>query len=104
MSILSITFHTVESQLQTWEQYFENELMNLIENFIYVEKYILSEVNTEMLTEGKNTNLLLIFESDEKRQEFTETELYNLSEIIARKFGESVMIFKTELKKKKSRF
>ena len=50
MSILSITFHTVESQLQTWEQYFENELMNLIENFIYVEKYILSEVNTEMLT------------------------------------------------------
>ena len=104
MSILSITFHTVESQLQTWEQYFENELMSLIENFIYVEKYILSEVNTEMLTEGKNTNLLLIFESDEKRQEFTETELYNLSVIIARKFGENVMIFKTELNEKKSRF
>ena len=104
MSILSITFHTVESQLQTWEQYFENELMSLIENFIYVEKYILSEVNTEMLIEGKNTNLLLIFESDEKRQEFTENELYNLSEIIARKFGESVMIFKTELNEKKSRF
>ena len=104
MSILSITFHTVESQLQTWEQYFENELMNLIENFIYVEKYILSEVNTEMLTEGKNTNLLLIFESDEKRQEFTETELYNLSEIMDRKFGENVMIFKTELNEKKSRF
>ena len=104
MSILSITFHTVESQLQTWEQYFENELMSLIENFIDVEKYILSEVNTEMLTEGKNTNLLLIFESDEKRQEFTETELYNLSEIIARKFVENVMIFKTELNEKKSRF
>ncbi len=85
MSILSITFHTVESQLQTWEQYLENELITLVENFIDVEKYILSEVNTEMLTEGKNTNLLLIFESDEKRQEFTETELYNLSEIIARK-------------------
>lgn len=104
MSILSITFHTVESQLQTWEQYLENELMTLVENFIDVENYILSEVNTEMLTEGKNTNLLLIFESDEKRQEFTETELYNLSEIIARKFGENVMIFKTELNEKKSRF
>ncbi len=104
MSILSITFHTVESQLQTWEQYLENELITLVENFIDVEKYILSEVNTEMLTEGKNTNLLLIFESDEKRQEFTETELYNLSEIIARKFGESVMIYKTELNEKKSRF
>ena len=104
MSILSITFHTAESQLQTWEQYLENELMTLVENFIYVEKYILSEVNTEMLTEGKNTNLILIFESDEKRQEFTETELYNLSEIIARKFGENVTIFKTELNVKKSRF
>ena len=59
MSILSITFHTVESQLQTWEQYFENELITLVENFIDVEKYILSEVNTEMLTEGKNTNTAL---------------------------------------------
>ncbi len=41
MSILSITFHTVESQLQTWEHYFENELITLVENFIDVEKYIL---------------------------------------------------------------
>ena len=104
MSILSITFHTVESQLQNWEQYLENELITLVENFIDVENYILSEVNTEMLTEGKNTNLLLIFESDEKRQEFTETELYNLSEIIARKFGDNVMLFKTKLNEKKSRF
>ena len=37
MSILSITFHTVESQLQTWEQYLENELITLVENFIDVE-------------------------------------------------------------------
>ena len=102
MSILSITFHR-RNQLQTWEQYLENELMTLVENFIDVEKYILSEVNTEMLTEGKNTNLLLIFESDEKTK-FTETELYNLSEIIARKFRGKRDDFQNRIKRKKSRF
>ena len=104
MSVLSVTFHTIESELQNWSNFVKTDLIKIIENLYDAEKYILSEVETEMLTEGKNTNLLLIFESDEKRQEFTETELYNLSEIIARKFGESVMIFKTELNEKKSRF
>ena len=56
-----------------------------------------------MLTEGKNTNS---FSSSKamKKTKFTETELYNLSEIIARKFGESVMIFKTELNEKNPDF
>jgi hypothetical protein len=56
-----------------------------------------------MLTEGKNTNLLLIFDNDQKRKEFTETELLNISERIAANFGETVMIFITELNTKKSR-
>jgi hypothetical protein len=53
-----------------------------------------------MLTEGKNTNLLLVFESDVKRQEFTETELFNISERIGKQFGETVMIFITQLNTK----
>ena len=104
MSVLSITFHTVESELSNWEQYVDTELIELVENLYDVEKYILSEVETEMLTEGKNTNLLLVFENDAKRQEFTETELLNISEKIGNQFGETVMIFITQLNTKKSRF
>ncbi len=103
MSVLSITFHTVESELSNWEQYVDTELIELVENLYDVEKYILSQVETEMLTEGKNTNLLLIFDNDQKRKEFTETELLNISERIAANFGETVMIFITELNTKKSR-
>ena len=104
MSVLSITFHTVESELNNWEQYVDTELIELVENLYDVEKYILSQVETEMLTEDKNTNLLLVFESDVKRQEFTETELLNISERIGKQFGETVMIFITQLNTKKSRF
>lgn len=104
MSVLSITFHTVESELSNWEQYVDTELIELVENLYDVEKYILSQVETEMLTEGKNTNLFLVFENDIKRQEFTETELLNISERIGNRFGEKVMIFITQLNTKKSRF
>ena len=104
MSVLSITFHTVESELSNWEQYVDTELIELVENLYDVEKYILSQVETEMLTEGKNTNLFLVFENDIKRQEFTETELLNISERIGKQFGETVMIFITQLSTKKSRF
>ena len=104
MSVLSITFHTVESELSNWEQYVDTELIELVENLYDVEKYILSQVETEMLTEGKNTNLFLVFENDAKRQEFTETELLNISERIGKQFGETVMIFITQLNTKKSRF
>jgi hypothetical protein len=69
-----------------------------------VEKYILSEVESEMISEGKNTNLLLIFDNDEKRQDFVEIELINITDRILKEFGENVMIFKTYLNPKKSRF
>ena len=103
MSILSITFHTVESQIENWNQYTDTELALMIDNLYDVEKYILSEVKSEMLTEGKNTNLLLIFENDEKRQDFVEIEFINIADRIESKFGEHVLIFKTFLNPKNSR-
>ena len=72
-------------------------MKKIIENLYDAEKYILSEVETEMLTEGKNTNLLIVFENQQKREEFLSTELINISERIAQKFGENVMIFVTKL-------
>ena len=104
MSLLSLTFHTTENVSQEWEIYMENELHEMVENLIDVEKFILSEVESEMISEGKNTNLLLIFDDEEKRQDFLEIELLNLTERIESAFGENVMIFKTFLNPKKSRF
>lgn len=97
MSVISITFHSVESVQKEWNDFVEKDFHQIIENLIDVEKYMLSEVESDMINEGKNTNLLLIFDNEEKRTDFMEIELLNISEIIERKFGESVMIFITNL-------
>ena len=102
MSVLSLTFHSTESITDDWENYMENHLHQMVENLIDVEKYILSEVESEMVNEGKNTNLLLIFENDEKRQDFVEIEFINIADRIESKFGEHVLIFKTFLNPKNS--
>ncbi|WHF52690.1 DUF4286 family protein [Chryseobacterium gotjawalense] len=104
MSVLSITFHTTETITKEWDHYLENNLHEMVENLIDAEKYILSEVETEMISEGKNTNLLLIFENEEKRQDFVEIELINITDRILKEFGQNVMIFKTYLNPKQSRF
>ncbi|MDO5615065.1 MAG: DUF4286 family protein [Cruoricaptor ignavus] len=101
MSILSLTFHCTESHLEEWETYTKTELLLLVENLMDVEKYILSDVESEMLQEGKNTNLLLIFDSNEIRQQFIETELVNISERVESKFGENVILFQTFLNPRK---
>lgn len=104
MSVLSITFHTTEIISNEWTQYMETQLHQMVENLIDVEKYLLSEVESDMISEGRNTNLLLIFESQEKRQDFIEIELTNITERVLKEFGENVMIFKTHLNPKNSRF
>ena len=104
MSVLSITFHSTQSVTEQWDHYMESNLHEMVENLIDVEKYILSEVESEMISEGKNTNLLLIFDNDEKRQDFVEIELINITDRILKEFGENVMIFKTYLNPKQSRF
>lgn len=104
MSILSITFHATQNKTQEWDLYLENELHQMVENLMDVDKYILSEVYSEMLNEGKNTNLFLWFDNDELRSQFMESELINLEERIVQKFGSEVMIFPTFLNPKKNRF
>ncbi|HCN11766.1 MAG TPA: DUF4286 domain-containing protein, partial [Chryseobacterium sp.] len=44
MSFLSLTFHNTESINKEWENYLGNDLHQMIENLMDVEKYILSEV------------------------------------------------------------
>lgn len=103
MSILSLTFHCVAERLTEWEDYFNNTVSEMVENLMDVEKYILSEVESDMIQEGKNYNLLMVFENTEFRQQFLESELVNIEDRIASKFGNQVMLFCTFLNPKKSK-
>lgn len=101
MSVLSITFHCINSSIDEWENYVDETLVLMAENLLDVDKYILSEVHSDFIDEGKNYNLLLIFDNEEKRTDFMESELLNISERIETKFGQDVMIFNTSLNPKK---
>ena len=100
MSVLSLTFHSTSNIGASWDRYTENNLFEMIENLMDVEKYILSEVESDMINEGKNTNLLLMFDNTEKRQEFIDIELKNITERIEDQFGDEVMVFATLLNPK----
>lgn len=103
MSVLSLTFHCMKSNIKEWEKYVDETLILMTENLMDVDQYILSEVNSDYIEEGKNYNLLLIFSDDEKREEFTKSELLNITERIEIKFGDQIMIFNTSLNPIKKR-
>jgi len=103
MSVLSITFHCTKDNLEEWENYIDETLVLMTENLMDVNKYILSEVHSDFIEEGKNYNLLLIFDNDELREDFIKSELLNISERIEKKFRKEVMVFNTFLNPKKSR-
>ncbi len=103
MSVLSITFHCTKNNIDEWENYIDETLVLMTENLMDVSKYILSEVHSDYIEEGKNYNLLLIFDNDELREDFIKSELVNIAERVEKKFGQEVMIFNTFLNPKKSR-
>ncbi|SDR08727.1 protein of unknown function [Chryseobacterium soldanellicola] len=103
MSVLSITFHCTKNNLDEWENYMDETLVLMTENLMDVNKYILSEVDSDYIEDGKNYNLLLIFDNDDLRSDFIKSEMENIAEIIDKKFGQEVMIFNTSLNPKKTR-
>ncbi|AYZ12232.1 DUF4286 family protein [Chryseobacterium arthrosphaerae] len=103
MSVLSITFHCTKNNLEEWENYIDETLILMTENLMDVNKYILSEVHSDYIDEGKNYNLLLVFDNDELRHDFLESELKNIAERIETRFGQEVLIFDTLLNPKKSK-
>ncbi|MBB4805583.1 hypothetical protein HNP38_000855 [Chryseobacterium defluvii] len=104
MSVLSITFHCPKNNIEEWENYMDESLILMTENLMDVNKYILSEVHSDYIEEGKNYNLLLLFDNDDLRNDFIQSELVNITERIEKKFGQDIMIFNTFLNPKKSRF
>lgn len=103
MSVLSITFHCTKNNLEEWENYIDETLVLMTENLMDVNKYILSEVHSDYIDEGKNYNLLLVFDSHQLREDFVQSELKNIAERVEAKFGTEVMIFNTLLNPKKTR-
>ena len=101
MSVLSITFHCTKNQLQEWENYVDETLVLMTENLMDVNQYILSEVHSNYIEDGKNYNLLLIFDNDDLRSDFIKSEMENIAERVEAKFGQEVMIFNTLLNPKK---
>ncbi|MDQ1162011.1 hypothetical protein QE422_002379 [Chryseobacterium sp. SORGH_AS 447] len=101
MSVLSITFHCTKNHLQEWENYMNETLVLMTENLMDVNQYILSEVHSDYIEEGKNYNLLLIFDTDEVREDFIKSEMENIAERVTSQFGQEVMIFNTLLNPKK---
>lgn len=81
----------------------DETLVLMTENLMDVNQYILSEVHSDYIEEGKNYNLLLIFDNDKLREDFIKSEMENIAERIEAKFGQEVMIFNTFLNPKKSR-
>jgi hypothetical protein len=103
MSVISITFHCTKDNLEEWENYMDETLVLMTENLMDVDKYILSEVHSDYIEDGKNYNLLLIFDNDDVREDFIKSEMLNIAEIVEKKFGQEVMIFNTFLNPKKTR-
>ncbi|MEA1848521.1 MULTISPECIES: DUF4286 family protein [Chryseobacterium] len=104
MSVLSITFHCTKNNLEEWENYIDETLILMAENLLDVNKYILSEVHSDYIDEGKNYNLLLVFDNDDLREDFVQSELKNIAERVEARFGTEVMIFNTFLNPRKTRF
>ncbi len=96
-SVLSLTFHCQAHRLNEWEKYVDEKLTLLADNLMDADQYYLSEVHSDMINEGKNYNLLLMFANEDLRADFLESELKNIEERIAAEFGQDIMIFQTSL-------
>lgn len=103
MSILSLTFHCTPEKIKEWEKYVNDTLILMTENLMDVDHYILSEVESDYIQEGKNYNLLLIFDNNDLRKDFMESEMKNIAEHITKEFADQVMIFDTHLNPLKKR-
>ena len=84
MAILSITFHIEETELLKWNKYLKSVLIYDLKNIN--KKYLLTEVESEMLSEGKNTNLLIFFSNQEDRFLFLEQIFPHFSKKIITNF------------------
>lgn len=97
MSILSITFHAVTERITDWEQYLQHHLPIWLPKTPSLQQWYLSEIESEMIQEGKNYNLLLFFHNETERASYISNELPLLGVDIQKTFGTDVMVFESKL-------
>jgi hypothetical protein len=104
MSALSITFHFTEAKIHEWNNNLLHSLESLIKDSLHIKNFIISEVHTEYLNEGKNYNVLLFFDDLSERENFMGGQLASLDQEIEQQFGNEIMLFVTPLNKISSSF
>lgn len=96
MQILSLTFHSTFEKISQWEKFYPKEILLPIKNL--GQKFIYSEIHSEMIKEGKNYNLLLFFNDKENQNQFIEKNLTQIDQKIKENFNNEVLWFLSELK------
>jgi len=98
MNLLSITFHVEQNALPKWKNFLDNNFSKWLEETSIIDRFIFSEVESEMIEEGVNYNLLLIFKNQEIRSDFAHREMRDIAQIIDEQFiPQEVIIFPTFL-------
>lgn len=97
MQLLSLTFHAEQNVVEEFKIYLENTFLPQVKNAHSQGGFIFSEVGSAMISEGKNYNLLLIFDDEESRAAYLGEKLPQIAEVILQNFGSQVMIFETQL-------
>lgn len=97
MQLLSLTFHAEENVAQEFKIYLKNTFLSQLKINRNQDDFILSEVGSMMISEGKNYNLLLIFDDEKNRAGYLEQHLAQIADEILQNFGSQVMIFETQL-------
>lgn len=95
MAILSITFHIEENRITDWNNYVNHNLVPHIQSLGL--PFLLSNVDTEMLSEGQNNNLLLFFNNNNEREDFIQNDFQKLCDPAMQEFQKDIIIFKTLL-------
>ena len=104
MSALSITFHFTEAKIHEWNNNLLQSLESLIEDSLHIKNFMISEVHTDYIDEGKNYNVLLFFDDLGERENFMSGQLASLDRAIDEQFGNEIMLFVTPLNKISSSF
>lgn len=98
MKLISVTFHIVETCLPRWKSFLKDELIGWLENNKEIGQYLFTEVQSDLVAEGINFNLLLIFKDEDSRNRFVELELQKILDLLHPHFGsQEVMVFQTFL-------
>lgn len=98
MNLLSVAFHIEAKALPKWQRFISENWPDLITKLAYFDRYIFSEVESPLIEEGSNYNLLIVFDHQAHKTLFLQQEMAKVVSEIQQHFnGDEVVIFHTSL-------